>query len=297
MSTIQKNSTLKVAGAAGRELAKTTKTASQELIGLKAPALPGTKHAQAAAAAAATQLLKPMTEAQSQKPAAQKQAKLAAAFIDQLSPKQAIGFRFSTDAYHKLPEPAKATLNAFARVREHVSKVAHDFGVGPANLQTTGLDLHASLLEEALDQALKPLGKKGAQAAAVLEAAAKGTKDSLLSAYLKEVAVTWKSRSENPGWQASVNLRSVEFPTPAPSASPARASTRHRDRAEQEWNQAPRARGWESSLGMRELVKDTYWEHPWPTDDIRAFTQGEWLAHRVPQLEQAEANIPIPDWL
>lgn len=292
MSTIQKNSTLHVAGAAGRELAKAKKTASQELIGLKAPALPGTKQAQAATTAA-TQLLKPMTEAQSQKPAAQKQAQLAAAFIDQLSPKQAIGFRFSTDAYHTLPEPAKEVLNAFARVREHVSKVAHDYGVGPANHQTTGLDLHASLLEKALDQVLKPFGKKGAQAAAVLEGAAKGTKDPLLSDYLKGVATTWKSRSESPGWQATVSLRSVEFPTPAPVSA---SSTRHRDRAEQEWNQAPRARGWESSLGMRELVKDTHWDHPWPTDDIRAFTHGQWMAHRVPQLEKAEANMPIPDW-
>lgn len=297
MSTIQKRSNPVGTTSDVGSARQATTTARQDLSGLKPPALPGAQATDAktakAAKAAATTLLKPMTEAQSQKPAAQKQAQLAAAFIEQLSPRQSIGFRFSTEGYDKLPEPAKEVLNTFARVREHVSKVAHDYGVGPPNHQTTGLDLHASLLDKALDKALKPFGKKGAQAAAVLEAAAKGSADPLLREHLTDTAATWKGRSTNPGWQASVTLRSVAFPEPAPLLA---ASTRHRDTAEQEWNRAPRARGWDPALGMRELVKETLWEHPWPTDDIRAFTHDKWLAHRVPQLERAEANMRVPDW-
>ena len=87
---------------------------------------------------------------------------------------------------------------------------------------------------------------------------------------------------------------SVAAPTPAPSNS---AAKRYETQARQEWDSAPRARGWSSSREeMRELEKEPMEVEQGTVSDIRAFSLNQWMAWRVPQLKTNEENVRIPSW-
>ena len=78
-----------------------------------------------------------------------------------------------------------------------------------------------------------------------------------------------------------------------PSAS---ATARYEAQASQEWDRAPRARGWSGNGDMRELPKGSIDTEQGAVDDIRAFSQSQWMAFRVPDLKSAEDNVRIPHW-
>lgn len=47
---------------------------------------------------------------------------------------------------------------------------------------------------------------------------------------------------------------------------------------------------------MRELPKGSIDTEQGAVDDIRAFSQSQWMAFRVPDLKSAEDNVRIPHW-
>ncbi len=213
----------------------------------------------------------------------------ATAFVKRLAPKP--GFAYDVADYHKLDAPTQAVLDTFAKVRNHVLRVAGENGVGEAPGRFDNPETDPRHVTAELNAALKEHGYSASDAATLLRAAArKRSIGKLMKEVLVESADVWETKSRDDGWKTAVKLKSPPPVLHEPGTQPQGPSyyeLQLLDRAEAEWARAPRARGW--GPDRKELVKH-YPDNHYTPADVRAFTHESWIAWRTAQLRAEDEH-------
>ena len=201
------------------------------------------------------------------------------------------GFAYPAEDIHALRAPARAIVDAFGRLRSYAEHRVGELGAGPAKRFDEALETPRTL-EASLGESLAPHGHTAEDVPQLLrnEARRPGLAP-LTKEMLKRTADLWENRSADPRWTTLTQLSRRRPPKPAaPANGDAAQQTRSERiaemRAQNEWDVAPRARGWDPSYGYRELVGEPA-THQRPAH-IQAFSYKQWMAFRVAELLAAE---------
>ena len=216
----------------------------------------------------------------------------AVEFATKLAP--APGFAYPVEDVAALRAPARAIVDAFGRLRNYAEHRAGVLGAGREVKEHT-VQEPPRTIEASLEESLAEHGHTVADVPQLLrnEARRPGLSD-LTKSVLKNAADLWEHRTEDPRWTTLTELARRRAPRPAQAkaATPAEGDGTYarnlRMRAEDEWNRARDAIGWDRSLGYREL--EVYPSEDGRPAELRAFTYERWMAYRVPLLREADEH-------
>jgi hypothetical protein len=225
----------------------------------------------------------------------------AVAWAARLAP--SVGFAYSVDGYHALPESAKAVLNVFGRARNYVRRVAGSHGVGAVvtehltEIEVGDVDAELGVALAAVKPARGRDAYTAEDASDILRAAAKRpgvdqtTKDALLRS-----ADTWDAKKGDASWKTARRMKpKPEEPADPAAAGPSRYEQQLKQRAQDEWDRGRRAIGWGPEWKEFDIRRDTFPDGK--SGDIRAFTYDRWMQHRVEVLREEDEQRAYTRWL
>lgn len=276
--------------------AKTAKNVTASPAALSPRAPKAIAPARASAKANAQKGVQPKAIAATAKPGAppptQAEMTEAVAWAARLAP--SVGFAYSADGYHALPESAKAVLDVFGKARNYVRRVAGSHGVGAVPTEYAA-EIEASVIDAELGTALaavKPPRGRDAytaeDASEILRAAAKrpGVEQTTRDALLRS-ADTWDAKKGDASWKTARRMKpKPDERADSTSPGPSRYELQLRAQAQDEWDRGRRAIGWGPEWKEFDIRTDTIPDGRGP--DIRAFTYDRWMKRRVEALRQQD---------
>jgi hypothetical protein len=200
-----------------------------------------------------------------------------------------------------LPEPAKAVLDVFGKVRNRVHRVALDHGLLGAVVAARADEIDVADVEHELGSALAKVGllrdlkpMRGGDAytvedvSAILRLTARGQGVHWITGEgLLESADAWDAKLQDPAWNTARRMK-------APPAVPAAVGSSAYDQQLQERAQAEWDRGRAGALPTEKFFQlDTTPDGK--GGDLRRFTYERWMRYRVQSLR--EGSEPRTDAL